>query len=276
VDTDRPVGRATVAGVSQTRPAGERPRYGTWIRAGRVWILAGLSAACAAGALLGLRYPWFGLLLIPALVLGYITVILVMTAYRLRRQGYQQRIHDLVAREVAGSGGDVLDVGCGSGSLAIAIARMDPACRVVGVDSWGDAWEYSQAQCEENARIEGVADRVTFRRASAARLPFDEPIADVVVSCLTFHEVRECPDRTDAMAEALRVLRPGGTFAFLDLFSDPVPFTSAAHVLEVVQACGCRVTQDAPLMQFLPLPFPLNGAKVLGHARLITGRRISG
>lgn len=167
----------------------------------------------------------------------------------------------------------MLDVGCGSGSLAVIIAQADPACEVLGVDSWGDDWEYSQTQCERNAKAEGVAHRVNFQQASAADLPFPDASFDVVVSCLTFHEVRESEDRTDAVIEALRVLGIGGRFAFLDLFSDPDLFTSMEHVRSTVTHMGCEITTDEPLAARLTLPYPLKGPEVLGHARLIAGTR---
>lgn len=257
--------------VSHTHP--DEPRYGTWIRTRRLWMFAGLTVACAAGALLGFWSPWFWLLLVPACLFGYIAAILGLTTYRFRQGGLQERIHGLLAMEIVGRDGEILDVGCGSGALAVTIARADPRCTVLGVDTWGDDWEYSKAQCDENARIEGVASRVRFQRASAAELPLAEASVIAVVSCLTFHEVTECDDRTDAMVESLRVLRPGGRFAFLDLFSDPAPFTSIEHVLDAVSRSGCSVVRNESLDTLLPLPYPLGGKKVLGNARLISGFR---
>ena len=257
--------------MAESETHAEKPQYGTWIRTRRLWLFVALAASCTAGALLGLRSATFWLLLIPAALFGYIAAILALTTYRFRHGGFQQRIHGLIAREIVGHGGQILDVGCGSGALAVTIAKADPECTVVAVDTWGDDWEYSQSQCEENARIEGVADRVRFQRASAADLPLADASVNAVVSCLTFHEVRECADRTDAVAESLRMLRPGGRFAFLDLFSDPSSFTSTEHVLDVIARSGCSVARNEPLDALLPLPYPLGGSKVLGHARLITG-----
>ena len=261
--------------MTATRTPSDRPRYGTWIRTRRVWLFVALSVGCLALSLLGLTSSWWWLLLVPAAAFGYIAVVLILTTYRFRH-GAQQQIHELLAREVSGMRGRILDVGCGSGALVVTVARAAPGSTVVGADTWGEQWEYSQAQCETNARLEGVDDRVAFRRATASDLPFADGELDAVVSCLTFHEVRECDDRAEPLAEALRVLRPGGRFAFLDLFADPALFASLTHVREVVVRSGCELTTDEPLATLMPLPFPLGGSQVLGHARLMTGTRLLG
>jgi len=261
--------------VTASRTTSDKPRYGTWIRTRRLQLFVVLSAAFLLASLLGLRSPWWWLLLAPAAAFGYIAVVLILTTYRFRH-GAQQQIHELLAREVSGMSGRILDVGCGSGALVVAVARAAPGATVVGADTWGEQWEYSQGQCETNARLEGVDDRVAFRRASASDLPFADGELDAVVSCLTFHEVRECDDRAEPLAEALRVLRPGGRFAFLDLFADPALFASLTHVREVVVRSGCELTTDEPLATLMPLPFPLGGSQVLGHARLMTGTRLLG
>jgi ubiquinone/menaquinone biosynthesis C-methylase UbiE len=54
---------------------------------------------------------------------------------------------------------------------------------------------------------------------------------DVVISCLTFHEVRDVTDKSLVIAEALRVLRPGGRYVLLDLFADPGAFGSVQRVM---------------------------------------------
>ena len=43
---------------------------------------------------------------------------------------------------------------------------------------------------------------------------------DIVVSCLTFHEVKDTNNKIELIKEAIRVLKPGGEFIFLDLFMD--------------------------------------------------------
>jgi SAM-dependent methyltransferase len=241
----------------------------------RVYTFAAVAAICVAGVLLAPLSAWFLLCLVPAGIFGYITLILTLTVYRFGPHGgdFQRRIHQLVADRAGAGPGRVLDVGCGSGSLAIAVAATAPECTVEGIDSWGSDWEYSQQQCERNARAVGVGDRVTFRQASAAALPIPAATFDTVVSCLTFHEVRDAPDRTDAIAEALRVLRPGGRFVFLDLFADSGHFASIQQVRDAVTRAGASITGESSLHELLPLPYPLRQGRVLGHAMLLTGTR---
>lgn len=59
--------------------------------------------------------------------------------------------------------GCVLDVGCGSGALTIAVAKNNPTASVVGVDRWGKEYApYSKNLCEKNAKAENVGN-VEFR-----------------------------------------------------------------------------------------------------------------
>ena len=114
---------------------------------------------------------------------------------------------------------------------------------------------------------------MTFVQGSAASLPFPDGEFDCVVSCLTFHEVRDLTDKTAALTDALRVLRPGGTFVFLDLFSSPNAYPNQTLILERLEAADGVVSVDAPLSSLLPLPFPLRGKRLLKHARLIRGAK---
>ena len=60
-----------------------------------------------------------------------------------------------------------------------------------------------------NARLEKVSN-TKFIRGSASALPFETAGVDCVVSCLTFHEVRDVREKEDCLREAFRVLKPGG------------------------------------------------------------------
>jgi SAM-dependent methyltransferase len=255
---------------------GRRPRYRTWIRSTRLAAFAALSGVCLIGSALSVLSPWFLLFLVPFALFGYIAVILALTVYRLAPWGgdLQRRIHDLiVAKAELPVAGRALDVGCGSGSLVIRLAKASPSGTVTGVDSWGGDWEYSKEQCEENARIEGVATRTAFLKQSGAALGFDDGSFEVVVSCLTFHEIGDLERKSDGLVEALRVLRPGGRYVFLDLFGDPACYPSTADIREATGRAGASIVEFGSLADSLPLPFPLRHPKVLGHAMLMVGAK---
>ncbi|MFI5892452.1 class I SAM-dependent methyltransferase [Actinoplanes sp. NPDC051513] len=244
------------------------PRYRTWVRISRLAPFAVVSVVSLAGCLLAFLSPWFLLFLVPLGIFGYITLILGLTVYRLGPGGYQRRIHELIATTVPlPPGGRALDVGCGSGSLVVKIAKAHPTASVTGVDSWGGSWEYSRDQCLRNARLEGAGERVSFEKQNGAALTFPGDTFDAVVSCMTFHEIKENPDRADGVAEALRVLCPGGAFYFLDLFGDPAFYPAPGKLRALTGA------EPRPLTDLMPLPFPLRHPKVLGHAMLLAGTK---
>lgn len=101
------------------------------------------------------------------------------------------------------SGQAVLDVGCGTGVVAITAARV--GARVTGADLTPELLE----QARENASIAGVS--VEWHEADAEALPFADRCFDVVLSQFG-HMFAPRPDVTTA--EMLRVLKPGGTIAF--------------------------------------------------------------
>jgi SAM-dependent methyltransferase len=92
--------------------------------------------------------------------------------------------------------GSVLDVGCGSGGLAIRLARAGH--RVAGVDVSDVALDIAR----EAARSAGVT--IEWRRAFAERLPFPDQSFDYVVSAHTIEHVRDLPQ---VAAEFRRVAR---------------------------------------------------------------------
>ena len=253
-----------------------QPRYDTWIRKRKIVLFWSLTALLASTALLGLVQPLLALAAVTAIPFAYIAVVISLSAYRFSPRGgdYQNQIHALLV-DAVNKTGTVLDVGCGSGNLIIRIARKLPESTCIGVDMWGDEWEYSKRQCEANAAAEGV-DRIRFIRASASALPLEDNSVDAVVSCLTFHEVLDQEDKSVAIGEAIRVLRPGGTFALFDLFDDDRVFGASGGVDRVTNAIttfGGSIALRRPLSEMMRLPFPLNTAKALRYGVLITGTR---
>jgi SAM-dependent methyltransferase len=255
------------------RRSSEHPVYPAWIRSTRTVIFWFVGCALvASGVVTSIFWPPALAVVLLALPFLYIAVVLTLASYRLGPRGgdFQGRIHQLLIDSVEGRR-RLLDVGCGSGQLLIRLAKSAPG-EYVGLDYWGNDWEYSKSQCERNAEMEGVQG-LQFVHGSASRLPFLTGEFGRVVSCLTFHEVRDVPDKTASLAEALRVLEPGGRFAFVDLFDDPGFYASRDRALEVIADAGGEIGSAQKLSEIFEFRFPLNLAKVLKYAVIVTGTK---
>ncbi|MCZ6696207.1 MAG: methyltransferase domain-containing protein [Acidobacteria bacterium] len=104
----------------------------------------------------------------------------------------------------------LLDVGCGLGGTSRYLAASS-GCSVVGVDL---TEEYCRVAEMLSARV-GLADRTVFRQGSALALPFGEAQFDIV---WTEHVQMNIADKAVFYRELARVLKPGGQFAFHDIF----------------------------------------------------------
>ncbi len=111
-----------------------------------------------------------------------------------------------------------LDVGCGSGALSIALAKLNPNTKIIGIDRWGKEYaSFNKKLCEKNAEIEGVCN-VSFMQGNAVSLPFSDNEFDVLVSNYVYHNIPS-RNRQDILLESLRCLKKGGRFAIHDIFS---------------------------------------------------------
>ena len=102
-----------------------------------------------------------------------------------------------------GLGGDlkILDVGCGTGEITARLAELYPRATIVGVDL------IESHLAAARRRTAPFAARVTFRCADAFALPFPDGSFDLVV-CR--HMLQAVPRPENAIAEIVRVTRPGG------------------------------------------------------------------
>ncbi len=129
------------------------------------------------------------------------------------------RLRDRIVGMIPWKGDEkVLDVGCGRGLLLIGAARHLVTGDAVGVDIWngGDLSGNSPSAALENAKLEGVSDRVSLKEGNASSLPFPDSAFDVLLSSLAIHNLKGLEAREGAIREAVRVLKPGGTLVIYD------------------------------------------------------------
>lgn len=216
----------------------EKPKYGNWMP--KKFILIGLIFSLGF-TIIAIFVPILWIRIIAAILTLFCGVNSVYAIYAYYMFSYtggnlQEKIHNQLINKLPWDGnGKCLEIGCGSASVAIKLAKKFPSASIVASDYWGKTFfEYNEKQCQVNARIEGVADKIEFQFADATHLPFEDESFDVVISNLTFHEVKgfNGKDRYKLLLEALRVLKKGGCFAFQDLFLMKFAFGDFEHLEE--------------------------------------------
>jgi ubiquinone/menaquinone biosynthesis C-methylase UbiE len=114
--------------------------------------------------------------------------------------------------ELAGvePGHRVLEIGCGTGNLALRAQRMHPDAEVVGIDP--DPLALARAR----RKAERAGLPVRWDRGKAGELPYADESVDRVLSAFMFHHLDDA-EKKSALAEVRRVLRPGGQLHLVDI-----------------------------------------------------------
>lgn len=178
-----------------------------------------------------------------------VAVALTMQESRLRSRLVEQL--DMVP------GLSVLEVGCGTGSLTIRICQAEPRARVFGVDPDVQALRIA------GRKASAAGTRIRFDLGDAERLRYPAESFDRVVFSLVLHHLDRAGKR-QALAEAWRVLRPGGSLHIADigpattrlarLAATPIRLLDGERVVDnldgllpqLVEAAGFRLRSTSP------------------------------
>jgi arsenite methyltransferase len=156
--------------------------------------------------------PW---MLVPVLLMCTVAGVVLHTTLRGKFVVWAELLDTLDLR----GGERILDMGCGRGAVLLIAAQRLTTGKAVGVDIWQGADQSGNAleATRRNAVAEGVAERTELHTGDMTALPFDDASFDIVVSSLAIHNIRGSVGRERAIAEAIRVLRPGGRLLVADL-----------------------------------------------------------
>ncbi len=250
--------------------------YGNWLRRKNLLVL-GLFTAGVGALVFILPDSPVRLAVMLVFAIGLISFLLPLYAYvtfSQRGGKFQETIYNLIIQRLGNRvNGRILDIGSGNGVLAVKLAQQHCDVEVVGIDYWGKDWEYSRRVCEQNACAAGVANRVHFQKGDAAALDFADDAFDGVISNLTFHEVRSAPDKRAVLRETLRVVKPGGAFAFVDYFYDTKYYGAVSGLEGYLRDLKLSQFERQPLPAIIAMPALLKHPKMLGKVGIIYGRK---
>jgi ubiquinone/menaquinone biosynthesis C-methylase UbiE len=143
----------------------------------------------------------------------------------------------LILQAKIAPGHRVLDLGSGTGTLAMAIVENDPAAEMVGLDGDEKIIEIAKSKAAEK----GLG--ITFDHAMSYDLPYDDDGFDRVLSSFLFHHL-DIEDKKRTLAEVLRVLKPGGELHIAD-WGKPSNMLLRGAFLVVQLLDGFETTADS-------------------------------
>lgn len=145
-------------------------------------------------------------------------------------------------------GSRVLDLCCGTGELALALARQGKSAEVVATDFTPAMLDIAR---RKTADAKTLPTRISFAVADAHDLQFDDASFDVVTVAFG---VRNLADRAANFADVLRVLKPGGRYVVLEFTRPPTRVWRGLYKVylgTVLPALGALLTNDRAAYEYL-------------------------
>jgi ubiquinone/menaquinone biosynthesis C-methylase UbiE len=152
---------------------------------------------------------------------------------------------------------DVLDIGTGTAQIPIALCRLCPDVRVVAIDLAAAMLHLGRT----NVEVAGLTSQIRLDRIDAKQLPYSDCQFQLVISNSIVHHI---PSPHDAMAEAVRVLAPGGLIFVRDLLR-PVDDATVNHLV-ATYAAGANDHQRQLFDQSLRAALNLDEARALAES----------
>lgn len=158
-------------------------------------------------------------------------------------------------------GHKVLDVGCGTGTLVVQIARAHPEVQVTGLDPDPKALARGRRKAARTGAV------IRFDQGFSDALPYPDAQFDRVLSSFMFHHL-DRRAKQKMLAEVRRVLKPGGRLELLDFRG---PDVKAGPVMRMLHSH--RLLEDNAEARVLALfgEARLAGANRVGSRRLLVG-----
>lgn len=161
--------------------------------------------------------------------------------------------------------GVVLDVGCGTGTLASQLAEADPSVQVLGID--GDEDVLARAR----EKVTRFGERVQFSESMANALPIEDASVDVVIASLLLHHLSPAA-KLEALREARRVLIPAGRLVIADWGQPQDPLTRTGFfMLRLLDGFENTADHAAGRLPSLVAQAGFNNVRVAQHWRTAWG-----
>lgn len=250
-------------------------QYENWMSMSAIKLVGGLTAALAAAFILlcifadGVSAKLIVGILLIAFAWLFIDILRIRKALSYTGGKTMDFMQKRLLEKLAWDGvGQALDVGCGSGTMTIRLAKAFPQAKITGIDYWGMGWDYSKTLCEKNAELEGVGESCTFQKGDAANLDFADETFDALTANCVYSQIMGKAGMKELIAESLRTLKKGAPFAIQDYFEREKRFGSISELISALKEQGISEVQyegglDKELPKVVIRPYCINGTGIL-------------